>query len=130
MDTISNITVFGSTCPYRQVVDLLSNKWSILVMHLLKTGPRRFVFLQRHISGLSQKMLTQTLRELERNGLVTRTVFAEVPPRVEYELTPLGQTMQEPIAAILSWSRKNLTALQEAQERYDEHTNAGNTVTS
>jgi len=83
------------------------------------------VFLQRHITGLSQKMLTQTLRELERNGLVKRTVYAEVPPRVEYELTPLGQTMQEPIAAILSWSRQNLTALIDAQERYDGQTGAG-----
>ncbi|MBN9388016.1 MAG: helix-turn-helix transcriptional regulator [Chloroflexi bacterium] len=125
MDTISNSPILGSTCPYRQVVDLLSNKWSILVMHLLKGGPRRFVFLQRHITGLSQKMLTQTLRELERNGLVKRTVYAEVPPRVEYELTPLGQTMQEPIAAILSWSRQNLTALIDAQERYDGQTGAG-----
>lgn len=96
--------IFEPACPNRQVIDLITNKWSILILHTLKHGPLRFVTLQEHLSGISQKVLTQTLRKLERNGLVSRTIFAQVPPRVDYELTPLGQSLREQISAFLRWS--------------------------
>lgn len=112
--------VYEATCPTRQVLDLIADKWAALVVGLLEDGPQRFVALQRQIGGISQKMLTQTLRELERDGLVQRTVYAEVPPRVEYALTPLGQTLCGPIAAIRSWAEENISAVTGAQQRYDQ----------
>jgi DNA-binding HxlR family transcriptional regulator len=112
--------VYSATCPTRQVLDLIADKWAALVVGLLENGPQRFAALQRQIGGISQKMLTQTLRELERDGLVHRTVYAEVPPRVEYSLTPLGQTLCGPIAAIRSWAEENIAAVTVAQQRYDQ----------
>lgn len=122
MDTIEKFpNVYDADCPTRQVLDLIADKWSTLIINLLKPGPQRFASIQRQIRGISQKMLTQTLRELERDGLVTRTVYAQVPPRVEYELTGLGQTLGEIITPIIEWSEKNIAAIQAAQARYDQH---------
>ena len=89
-------------------------------MALLEHGPQRFTALRRVIGEVSRKMLTQTLRGLERNGLVQRTVFAQVPPRVEYSLTPLGQTLCEPLAAIRSWAEAHLEETQAARVAYEE----------
>ena len=89
-------------------------------MVLLEQGPQRFTALRRGIGEVSQKMLTQTLRGLERNGLVQRTVFAQVPPRVEYSLTALGQTLCEPLAAIRRWAEAHLEETQAARVAYDE----------
>lgn len=123
MDTIEKFpNVYASDCPTRQVLDLIADKWSTLIINLLKEGPLRFAALQRRIGGISQKMLTQTLRELERDGLVKRTVFAQVPPRVEYELTPLGQMLGELITPIIRWSEENIGEIEAAQKRYDEQT--------
>mgnify|MGYP001027599004 FL=1 len=120
MDTIEKFPdVYASDCPTRQVLDLIADKWSTLIINLLKPGPLRFANMQRQIRGISQKMLTQALRELERDGLVKRTVYAQVPPRVEYELTALGQTLVELITPIIQWSEKYITAIQAAQETYD-----------
>ena len=119
METIPP-SVYSATCPTRQVLDLIADKWAALVVGLLEDGPQRFAALQRQIGGISQKMLTQTLRELERDGLVQRTVYAEVPPRVEYALTPLGQTLCGPISAIRSWAEENIAAVTVAQQRYDQ----------
>ena len=91
-------------------------------MALLEPGPQRFTALRRGLGKVSQKMLTQTLRGLERNGLVQRTVFAQVPPRVEYCLTPLGQTLCEPLAAIRRWAEAHLEKTQAARVVYDEMT--------
>ena len=99
---------------------MIADKWATLIITLLKAQPMRFVALQKKIGGISQKMLTQTLRSLERDGLVQRTVYAEVPPRVEYALTPLGQTLCEPIATIVKWSEENIEAVTVAQQRYDQ----------
>src|SRR5215470_11901367 len=111
--------VYSANCPTRQVLDLIADKWAALVVGLLEDGPQRFAALQRQIGGISQKMLTQTLRELERDGLVQRTVYAEVPPRVEYALTPLGQTLRAPIAALIGWAEEHIEAVTAAQQRYD-----------
>src|SRR6266566_8073244 len=92
METMS-WNVYDATCPSRQVLDLIADKWATLIVALLEDRPWRFAALQRHIGGISQKMLTQTLRDLERDGLMQRTVYAQVPPRVEYALTPLGKPL-------------------------------------
>jgi DNA-binding HxlR family transcriptional regulator len=111
--------VYTSDCPTRQVLDRIGDKWTALIMGMLEQGPQRFSELQRSIGGISQKMLTQTLRSLERDGLVNRTVYAEVPPRVEYALTPLGETLCTPLAAIRLWAEVNIAEVSAAQAVYD-----------
>jgi len=120
METFTS-NVYDANCPTRHVLDLIADKWATLIIGLLnRSQPQRFAALQRQIGGISQKMLTQTLRNLERDGLVQRTVYPQVPPRVEYALTPLGQTLCEPIAALIRWSEENINAVTAAQKRYDE----------
>lgn len=116
--------VYAADCPTRQVLDRVGDKWTTLVILLLQDGPRRFSELQRRIVGISQKMLTQTLRNLERDGLVTRTLYPEIPPRVEYELTPLGETLCGPIRAIVCWSEEHIGEVIAAQKRYDSRRDA------
>ena len=111
--------VYASNCPTRQVLDRIRDKWTALIIGVLEEGPQRFSELRRGIGGISQKMLTQTLRSLERDGLVTRTVYAEVPPRVEYALTPLGETLSTPLAAIRLWAEANIAEVAAAQAAYD-----------
>jgi DNA-binding HxlR family transcriptional regulator len=111
--------MYASACPTRQVLDRIGDKWTALVIGLLEDGSQRFSELQRSIGGISQKMLTQTLRNLERDGLVDRTVYPEAPPRVEYTLTPLGDTLCAPIAAIRDWADAHIDAVIEAQVDYD-----------
>jgi DNA-binding HxlR family transcriptional regulator len=111
--------VYAETCPTRHVLDLIGDKWATLIVGLLEGQPKRFAALHREIGGISQKMLTQTLRRLERDGLVHRKVYAEVPPRVEYTLTPLGQTLCEPLATLRAWAEDHIAAVQAAQQRYD-----------
>ena len=111
--------VYCVICPTRKVLDVIADKWAALIIGLLEKQTMRFMALQREIEGISQKMLTQTLRSLERDGLVQRTIYAQVPLRVEYTLTPLGRTLCEPIAAIIKWSEANIEAIIVAQQRYD-----------
>ncbi len=120
METITP-NVYDPACPTRRVLDLIGDKWATLIVGLLETQPQRFAALQRQIGGISHKMLTQTLRNLERAGIVDRTVYAEVPPRVEYDLTPLGQTLCQPIAALRTWAEENIAAVTAAQKDYDDH---------
>lgn len=103
----------------REVLSRVGDKWSVLVVSLLGAGPRRFSELRRSIEGISQRMLTLTLRGLERDGLVTRTVHPTQPPSVEYALTSLGRTLLEPVHALATWARKNRTSIQAARERFD-----------
>ena len=103
----------------REVLDRIADKWSLLVIGALANGSLRFTELQRHIPGVSQRMLTLTLRQLERDGMVTRTVFAEVPPRVQYELTPTGCTLIEPSIALAQWAVANYPAIEAARAAYD-----------
>ncbi|QAY71878.1 transcriptional regulator [Xylanimonas protaetiae] len=104
----------------RAVLDRVGDKWSLLVIGTLAQGPLRFGELQRHIPGISQRMLTLTVRQLERDGLATRTVYAEVPPRVEYELTAMGRTLIEPSVAIASWAVANYPAIEAARATFDD----------
>ena len=107
-------------CPaVREVLNRVGDKWSVLVVALLSDGPRRFSDLRRSIEGVSQRMLTLTLRGLERDGLVTRTVEPTSPPRVEYELTKLGRTLLGPILALAAWAREHRSVIQDARQRYD-----------
>jgi DNA-binding HxlR family transcriptional regulator len=119
METNRIYNVYDGSCPTRAALDLIADKWTALVLGLLEDGPRRFSDLRRGVGGISQKVLTQTLRDLERNGIVNRTVYPEVPPHVEYELTALGHTLSRPIAAIRDWAEEHIGEVTTAQEVYD-----------
>ena len=105
--------------PISEVLAQISSKWSILVIGVLSSGPRRFSELKRSIEGVSQKMLTSTLRELERDGFVTRTVTPSIPPRVDYELTEMGRELQHPINTIGRWAHANHDRVVEARGRFE-----------
>jgi DNA-binding HxlR family transcriptional regulator len=111
--------VYARNCPCRDILDLVASKWSALVIGALDDGPTRFGALRRKIEGVTQKMLSQTLRELERDGLVLRTVYPTVPPAVEYALTTLGRSVADPLAAIRDWSERHLDDIEAARERFD-----------
>ena len=107
----------------RAVSDILGrvgDKWTVLVVGYLSDGPMRFSELKRGIGGISQKMLTITLRGLERDGFVTRTVFPSIPPRVDYELTDLGRELRVPVNALGEWARVNIARVRQARERFDK----------
>src|SRR5690242_18155078 len=105
--------VSEAQCPaVREVLSLVGDKWSVQVVGILGEGPRRFTELKRAIEGVSQRMLTLTLRGLERDGLVTRTVFPTVPPRVDYALTKLGETLLEPVLELAAWAGKHRVEIQ------------------
>jgi DNA-binding HxlR family transcriptional regulator len=110
---------YVAECPSRQVLDALSDKWVTLVLTALADAPRRYSELSRTIAGVSQKMLTQTLRLLERDGLVTRTLTASVPVRVDYQLTPLGRTLLPVVRAIKDWSETHISEVHAARVTYD-----------
>ncbi len=113
--------VFIANCPTQQVLETIADKWSVIIIYALsKTETRRYSELQRLIGGISQKMLTQTLRKLERDGLVDRHVYPVVPPKVEYSLTPLGKTLTELLKAICKWAEVHLDEIEAARVRYDE----------
>jgi DNA-binding HxlR family transcriptional regulator len=101
------------------VLQRVGDKWSMLTITALADGPRRFSELRRTIEGISQRMLTLTLRGLERDGLVTRTVTPSIPPRVDYELTELGQSLQQPVGELARWAIDHLTVIQASQQRFD-----------
>jgi len=103
-----------------QVLARVGHKWSVLIVSLLGDGPRRFNEIKRMVGGISQRMLTLTLRGLERDGLVTRTVFPTVPPRVDYELTDLGRSLLIPVATLGTWAREQQPQIQAAQKRFDQ----------
>ena len=106
-------------CAIRDLLDRLADKWSLLVVELLGGGTRRFSQLRRDIDGISQRMLTLTLRRLERDGLVRRTVHAVVPPKVDYDLTPLGASLLDAIAPLVAWTRTNRDEIVSARATYD-----------
>ena len=114
-----------SACELRDLLDRLADKWSLLIVELLGRGTRRFTQLRREIDGISQRMLTLTLRQLERDGLVLRTVYPVVPPRVDYELTALGRSLQSPVIALGQWATENLPHIQAARAVFDATAKAG-----
>lgn len=106
-------------CEVRQILDRIGDKWSLLVIALLDVSTLRFTELRREIDGISQRMLTVTLRQLERDGLVKRTVHPVVPPRVEYQLTPMGRTLHTTINALVVWTEEHQNQIASAREEYD-----------
>jgi DNA-binding HxlR family transcriptional regulator len=103
----------------------VGDKWSVFVIVLLGNGPRRFNEIKRMVGGISQRMLTLTLRGLERDGLVTRTVFPTIPPRVDYELTDLGRGLWTPVEALGMWAREHQVEIEDARARFDRRNEAG-----
>jgi DNA-binding HxlR family transcriptional regulator len=106
-------------CRPREVLDIVADKWSLLLVRNLKDGPRRFTELKRGIDGISQRMLTVTLRSLERDGILTRTVRNVMPPNVSYQLTPMGTTLREATLPLLEWSTQHLAMIDAARAEYD-----------
>lgn len=107
-----------------QVLDRIGDKWTVMVVGVLSGGPQRFNTILRSIGGVSHRMLTLTLRGLERDGLVTRTMYPTIPPKVEYELTNLGRSLIEPLMALSAWGRKHRPAIEDAQARFDAQAKA------
>jgi DNA-binding HxlR family transcriptional regulator len=107
------------TCELRNILDRIADKWSLLVIYVLADGVRRFGQLRSEIDGISQRMLTLTLRQLEREGLVRRTVFPVVPPRVDYQLTPLGSTLLDTIQSLVGWAGEHGNEIRAARAAYD-----------
>jgi DNA-binding HxlR family transcriptional regulator len=108
---------YDEDCPTRVVLDRIADKWTVLLMGLLAEGPKRFSQLKREVGGISQKMLTQTLRSLEGDGLLTRTVTPTVPVTVTYALTPLGRSLSETLEGVRLWAEENIQAVLAARKR-------------
>jgi DNA-binding HxlR family transcriptional regulator len=109
---------FDPECPTRVVLDRLGDKWTVLVIGALADGPLRFTELRARIGAVAPKVLTQTLRALERDGLLTRTVHAQVPPRVDYEITPLGRSLSAPLAVLTDWAEEHVGQIMASREEY------------
>jgi DNA-binding HxlR family transcriptional regulator len=109
-------TAYDVTCPAREVLELIASKWTVLVVDALADGPERYSALRRVITGVSQKMLTQTLRELERDGIIIRTVYDTKPPSVDYRLSEMGASLTEPIAAIRRWADTHFPEITQARQ--------------
>jgi DNA-binding HxlR family transcriptional regulator len=103
----------------REILDLVGDKWTLYIIATLRNGPVRFNELRRQIDGISQRMLTINLRGLERDGLVKRTLFPTIPPRVDYELTEVGRTLLAPVMALVMWANSNRENIQDARVRFD-----------
>jgi DNA-binding HxlR family transcriptional regulator len=111
---------YAATCPTRQLLDRISDKWVVLVLTLLEEGPKRFSVLKREIDGISQKMLSQTLRALEQDGFITRRAFPTVPVTVEYELTTLGRSLSVALTPMIDWASANMTRVLKARDAYEK----------
>jgi DNA-binding HxlR family transcriptional regulator len=111
--------LFDPDCPTRVVLDRIGDKWTVLVVSALSTGTLRFTELRARVGGVAPKVLTQTLRALERDGILIRTIYPQVPPRVEYQLTDLGRSLAQPIAAIQDWAEGHVGAVLAARNSYD-----------
>lgn len=114
-----NMHLTGECRGISEVLARVGDKWTVLVVTYLGDGPMRFNELRRTIDGISQRMLTLTLRGLERDGFVTRTIFPTIPPRVDYELTPLGRDLLAPVTALSDWARNNQDRIRKAREKFD-----------
>lgn len=112
-------TIYEAGCPTRLMLDRIADKWTVLIIDCLARGKQRFGALRRDIAGISPKVLTQKLRELERDGLLTRRIYASVPLKVEYALTPLGHTLVDLVAAIREWSETHIDSVLRAQQAFD-----------
>lgn len=117
--TVEELPDHSACASISEVLARVGDKWSVLVVMMLRDKPRRFNELKRAVAGISQHMLTITLRGLERDGLVTRTVFPTIPPRVDYALTPLGHSLRAPVEALGKWAIANQRAIKDAQRSFD-----------
>lgn len=115
----SNLNLPADCRGVGEILARIGEKWSVLTIMYLGEGPKRFSELRRLIGGISQKMLTTTLRALERDGFVTRTVFSTIPPQVEYELTEMGHDLLVPVGALGEWARRNQARVERSRQRYD-----------
>lgn len=111
-------------CRAREVIDLVANKWALSIVDTLGNGPKRFSELRRSISGISQKVLTANLRSLERDGILTRTVYAVMPPNVTYELTPIGHTLLDATVPLVQWSLANIAAIDTSRAEFDNRSSS------
>jgi DNA-binding HxlR family transcriptional regulator len=119
LEAKADYDAYLASCPSRQLLATLSDKWVTLVVCALGERDHRYSELSTRLAGVSQKMLTQTLRSLERDGLVDRAVTASVPPRVDYSLTALGRSLLDPIQHVKAWAERNMPAVEDARDRYD-----------
>ena len=110
---------FAADCPSRILFDQIADKWSMMILTVLDAGPQRFNAIRRRLEGVTQKALTQCLRRLERNGLVERRVIASSPVAVEYQITPLGRSLQAPFKALYAWTLQNIEAVNQARSAFD-----------
>ena len=124
VSTCAQFNVYDQGCPARLVLDHLGDKWALLVLDRLRNGPVRFNAIRRDINGVSQKVLSQVLKRLERDGMVSRTAFATVPVTVEYALTGLGETLTARVGPLLHWAEDNMPQIRAAQSSYDERLEA------
>ncbi|WBO24615.1 winged helix-turn-helix transcriptional regulator [Sphingomonas abietis] len=115
---------FSVDCPSRLLIDQIADKWSMMVLVVLDGGPMRFNAIKRHLEGVTQKALTQCLRRLERNGLLLRRVIPISPVAVEYEITPLGRSLQPPFKALYAWSLDNFDEVESARKAFDDRSAA------
>jgi DNA-binding HxlR family transcriptional regulator len=114
--------VMLSTCPSRTSLAKIANKWTAMIVISLSNGPQRFGMIRQEVGGISGKVLAETLRDLERDGILTRTSYDEMPPRVEYELTALGGTLREPLGALGQWAEHHIEEVLSARDAYDRRT--------
>lgn len=117
---MAKYNAWSAHCPAREVLAQIADKWTVLVLGVLLERTTRFNELRRRVQGISQKMLTQTLRDLERRGMVTREIFPEVPPRVEYSLTPLGRSLVKVLDSVADWAEAHVVQVLEAQKNFDQ----------
>ena len=112
------ISVLDESCPARQALNLVASKWNVLIIYALADGPSRFNQLQRTIGGITQKMLTQSLRQLEQDGILSRTVFSTLPVQVEYELTSLGKTLIDPLNVLCNWAETYYAEIERNRDEF------------
>lgn len=118
--------VMVATCPSRTSLAKIANKWTAMIVIALAGGPLRFGALREVVGGISGKVLAETLRDLERDGILTRTMYNEMPPRVEYQLTPLGQSLRQPLAALGQWAEEHIEEVLRAREDFDHRSDVPN----
>jgi DNA-binding HxlR family transcriptional regulator len=111
---------FDKDCPTRQLLDRIGDQWTVLIVLVLRDGPLRFTEIGKRVEGISQKMLTQTLRSLVRDGMLGRTAYPVIPPRVEYDLTALGRELVEPLGMLDKWARGHMDQVLEARDTFDQ----------
>lgn len=112
--------VLSATCPSRQALDLIADKWTVMIIYVLGGAVKRYSEIHREVGGISQKVLTATLRKLERSGIVHRKIHPIVPPKVEYSLTPMGKSLIDILTGLSDWAEKHLGKVREAQKQFDK----------